>query len=147
MTPSTAHLEAARLLGVPTSEIRDVTDSPAGRVIVTSDGVSYLDCIEPDGAGRTGLMYLAAPTEKYSGAFPVYTAPAPAEDGAAAPDNDDATPKVAALAAAIVEAKAPAKKERAALAKKAAGLGITVTRDMDAAALAAAIADAEAAAQ
>lgn len=141
MTPPTARLEAARLLGVPTREISDVTDSPAGRVITTTDGVSYLDCIEPDGAGITGLMYLAAPTEKYSGAFPVYTAPAPAEGDPAPAEGTAAA--AAPTAGAVAEAKAPAKKERAALAKKAAGLGITVTRDMDADAIAAAIAAAE----
>jgi hypothetical protein len=71
------HTTAAARLGVPVSEVRDVLPHEAGQVIVTTDGVTYIDvpADRPDGAGKSGLMYLSAPTEKYSDAFPVYTAP------------------------------------------------------------------------
>lgn len=67
---------AAELLGVPEREILGVDDSPAGPVIRTS-GVAYVVVPDdqPDGAGKTGLMYLAAPVERYTDSFPVYTAP------------------------------------------------------------------------
>lgn len=71
------HTTAAARLGLPESEIRDVTAHEAGTVIVTTDGIAYLDvpADRPDGAGKTGLMYLAAPHDRYGDAFPVYTAP------------------------------------------------------------------------
>lgn len=75
---------AAARLGIPVHELVDVLDSPAGTVYVTADGQSYVDVVEPDGAGATGLMFLAAPTERYADTFPVYTAPEPDED-----DGDD----------------------------------------------------------
>lgn len=69
---------AAELLGLPVREVLSCDDTPAGLVIVTSDGVSYVLVPEdrPDGAGATGLMYLAAPTDPYNGSFPLYTMPA-----------------------------------------------------------------------
>ena len=74
--------DAAALLGVPVAEVRSVDPSPAGDVIVTIDGVAYVVVPEetPDGAGRSGVMYLAAPHERYGDAFPVYTAPADPDD-------------------------------------------------------------------
>lgn len=134
--PTMLLVEAAHLLGVPTSEIRSVAASPAGLVMSTSDGVSYIHCTDPDGAGQTGLLYLAAPTEKYTGSFPVYVspieppaAPAPADDPPPPPAPDPAP---------------AAKATRADLAKQAAALGLTVTRRMTIADLEKAIADHEA---
>lgn len=59
--------DAAVQLGIPAGEVRDVFDAPAGDVAVTADGLSYV-CVpedQPDGAGQTGWMLLAAPHEKY----------------------------------------------------------------------------------
>ena len=55
----------------------DVTDSPAGTVITTFDGVAYLVVPDdqPDADGQRGLMFLAAPHENYGGTFPVYAGP------------------------------------------------------------------------
>lgn len=73
-------IEAAARLGVPVAEVADVLDHELGPVIVTTDGVSYVDVADPDGAGATGLMFLAAPHTEYRGGFPVYTAPEPLDD-------------------------------------------------------------------
>lgn len=71
------HIEAAARLGLPVSEIRDVNDSPAGDIVVTTDGVAYIVVPEdnPDSEGKTGLMYLSAPHDRYGDTFPVYAAP------------------------------------------------------------------------
>ncbi|MCU1356390.1 MAG: hypothetical protein JWM89_1808 [Acidimicrobiales bacterium] len=75
--PNMNRTEAAELLGMKPDEVADVLDSPAGDVIVTRDGVKMIDVDEahPDAEGKHGLMFLEAPTEKYSGLFPVYAAP------------------------------------------------------------------------
>lgn len=71
------HIEAAARLGLPVTEIRDVNDSPAGDIVVTTDGVAYIVVPDdnPDSEGKTGVMYLAAPHERYADVFPVYAAP------------------------------------------------------------------------
>lgn len=67
--------EAAELLSMPEREIIDVADSPAGDLITTVGGTVLVNCVEPDAEGKTGLMFLAAPTATYGGAFPVYAQP------------------------------------------------------------------------
>jgi len=71
---------AAKLMGAHLDEIVDVEDAPAGTVIKHRDGTTYLhvdpDGGMPDGDGKTGLMFLAAPHDNYAGTFPVYTMPA-----------------------------------------------------------------------
>lgn len=72
--------DAAVLLGVPEREITAVhADAAVGPVIVTSDGVEYVVRDEPDADGKTGVMFLRAPSGmhdpdgNYTGTFPVYT--------------------------------------------------------------------------
>lgn len=73
--------DAAVLLGVPEREITAVHDAAVGPVIVTSDGVEYVVRDEPDAEGKTGLMFLRAPSGmhdpdgNYTGTFPVYASP------------------------------------------------------------------------
>lgn len=69
--------EAAKRLGVPVDEVKEVADSPAGTLITTFDGVRYVDVPEdhPDDDGAYGIMLLSAPTPAYGGAFPVYAQP------------------------------------------------------------------------
>lgn len=64
----------AEKLGMKTTEITRITDSPVGTVIVTFDGVAMIDVPEtnPDGAGRSGLMLLAVPGNG-GYALPVFT--------------------------------------------------------------------------
>jgi hypothetical protein len=103
--------QAAARLGIKEREVRDVLDSPAGVVIVTTDGVSYIDVPEdrPDVDGKTGLMFLSAPKEGYSYAFPIFAQPEPepeaGEDLEPAPgdepgDNGDAEGSEGAIALA-----------------------------------------------
>lgn len=68
---------AAARLGLPESEIRETYEHEAGPVIVTKDGIAYIDvpADQPDGEGKTGVMYLSAPHDRYGDAFPVYAAP------------------------------------------------------------------------
>jgi hypothetical protein len=82
---------AARLLGVPRSEISEVTDAPAGDVIVTEDAARYVVVPDdqPDARGKTGLMYLVAPTTGYTGSFPVYAQPGAVATDAAEPEPQD----------------------------------------------------------
>lgn len=68
-------IEAAALLGIPESEVNDVFDSPAGDVIVTKDGCSYVYVTGGDAEGKTGVMFLAKPWPDYVGPFPVYAGP------------------------------------------------------------------------
>lgn len=89
MTAPTAHLDAARLLGIPVREIADVGDSPAGTLITTTDGVIYVHVPEeaPDADGKSGLMYLAKPHSNDAPVgFPVFAQEtdedAPTEDAA-----------------------------------------------------------------
>lgn len=82
---------AAAELGLPADDIADVFDSPAGTVVVTrGDGLSYVKLDQPDGAGQTGWVFLAAPHDRYAGPFPVYVSPEPldADETAATPEAD-----------------------------------------------------------
>lgn len=85
--------EAAQLLGMKESEVVAVTGSPAGDLITTVDGTVLVYCFAPDADGKTGLMFLAAPTEHYGGSFPIYAQP-----GA---DADELRAQVAKTAAEI----------------------------------------------
>lgn len=69
--------EHAARLGIATAELVDVEDSPAGIVYTCRDGSRLVDvpADRPDAGGRTGLMFLVAPTENYRGSFPVYEQP------------------------------------------------------------------------
>lgn len=69
--------EAARALSIEEAEVRQVSDSPAGPIVQTTDGVLYVIVPEesPDADGKTGLMFLAAPHPRYNGPFPVYSQP------------------------------------------------------------------------
>lgn len=69
--------EAAKLLSIEESEVHDVADSPAGTVVKTHDGATYIIVPEdnPDAEGRHGVMFLAAPHKNYGGTFPVYANP------------------------------------------------------------------------
>ena len=166
-------ITAATVLGVPTSEIASVDDSPAGDVVVTTDGVAYLIVPEdrPDGAGRTGLMFLAAPHEGYVGPFPVYTMPADEEPVVADPSDEGEREPVELSREELVEharqlgievgarwgdkriaeaidaalAERAATEARAVLLVRALELGVDDADMLDDEALAAAIADAEAA--
>lgn len=133
MTAPTAHLDAARTLGVPVTEISDVADSPAGTIIVTVDGASYVDvpADRPDSEGKTGLMFLAAPKEKYSGSFPVYAAPV-----------EDDEPQPAKRAAAAVTAAVAQSRQQ--LVDRAKELGLTINGRTKTENIAALIAAAEA---
>lgn len=116
MTKPTAHLDAARTLGVPVEEILDVAPSPAGTIIATTDGATYVDVPDdrPDNDGKTGLMFLVPPTETYTGSFPVYAQSVPAEGS-----------KPAVQAAAAVTAVVD--QSRKALVDRAKELGLTIT--------------------
>lgn len=83
------HTSAASRLGIPMSEIADVYPHEVGDVIVTADGVSYVDvpADRPDGEGKTGLMYLSAPHDRYSDSFPVYAAPEVLDDSEVSRDG------------------------------------------------------------
>lgn len=76
MSQTTNH-DAARLLGMKTSEIASVEDTDAGVVIGTTDGVYTIVVPEdhPDAEGKTGPMYYGAPSNPYRGSAPVYAAP------------------------------------------------------------------------
>ena len=138
MTAPTSHLHAARTLGVPVTEISDVASSPAGTVIVTTDGVSYIDVPagKPDSEGKSGLMYLSAPGETYTGSFPVYALPA---------DDDTAKPATAAAAAVTAATKSAAAAERGPLVARAKELGLKINGRTKTETIAQLIADAEAA--
>ena len=163
-------ITAAAVLGVPTSEVARVDDSPAGDVVVTTDGCAYIVVPDdrPDGAGQTGLMFLSAPHEHYAGAFRVYTAPAddvPVEPAAdvetrdtGAPTRDELLEQARELGIEVnarwgdkrlIEAIDTARAEQAAfearaeLLVKALELGVEDADALDDEALAAAIADAQ----
>lgn len=126
----TDRIELARSLGIKADEIEDVTEGPAGLVIATTDGATYIDvpADNPDAEGKSGLMFLSAPSDPYSGEFPVFATEADVEadvetaqdgDGAAAggeldvPDGSvadvlgwvDDSPERAAAALDVEEAK------------------------------------------
>lgn len=105
--------EATALLGAAAGEIVDVVEEAFGHVIKHRDGSSYVAVAadKPDAAGKTGLMYLTAPTPTYEGTFPVFApsagapdpAPAPPEpaaDQVPAPDTAPEAPAAAETAAA-----------------------------------------------
>lgn len=119
---------AAARLGLPESEIRETYEHEAGPVIVTKDGIAYIDVPAdiPDGEGKTGVMYLSAPHDRYGDAFPVYAAPELLDDDVVVRD----TPVVT----------------KADLVARAKELGIDATGKWGEPKLLKAIADAEAAA-
>ena len=93
--------DAAELLGVPESEIVEVLDGPAGDLISTTDGQTYvhLPADSPDASGRSGLMFLQPPHDGYIGPFPVYdgtVTTAPVVDDGAKPRRRQRNPKAAA---------------------------------------------------
>ncbi len=130
---------AALRLGVPVAEIADVLDSPAGLVYVTTDGQSYVDVVEPDGAGRTGLMYVSAPWEHYSDTFPVYTAPVDDDDLEPITDGERITEPVVPTGD-----RDPVAVEYDLLVARARDLGIKFRKNASSARLAELIAAAEA---
>ena len=69
--------EAAELLSIEEAEVHDVAESSAGTCVKTHDGVTYIIVPQdnPDAEGKFGVMFLAAPTERYGGTFPVYANP------------------------------------------------------------------------
>lgn len=84
---------ACQLLGCSSSELVDVLDSPAGPVFRMSDGNRYINVAEdtPDADGKSGLMFLEAPSANYQGQMAVFVnspevvaAADDAEDGASA---------------------------------------------------------------
>lgn len=80
--------DAARLIGMAEREVVDFEDSPAGPVIRTVDGNTYVvvDADDPQYDAKTkGVMFLVPPTERYKGTFPVYANP-PADDQPSARD-------------------------------------------------------------
>lgn len=95
--------DGARLLKVPEDEVALVEDSPAGTIVTTTDGARYVHADEPDADGKTGLMFLVAPSPNYHGPFPVYTQPGPApaenvkdperpdDPGTVVPEGNEAT--------------------------------------------------------
>jgi len=67
--------QAAARLGIPTHELAEVYETPAGWVFVHVNGVRYIDCSRFDVHGRTGLMFLVPPHPHYKGVFPVFANP------------------------------------------------------------------------
>ena len=136
MTAPTAHLDAARRLGIPPSEVADVETSPAGTIITTTDGARYIDVptSSPDGEGKTGLMFLVAPTESYGGSFPVF---------ALADDGETVETAIIAAATEVTSAAEPVTEGKAELTDKAIALGITVRKSWTAERIAQAIAEHE----
>lgn len=78
--------EAARALGMKEREIALVTDTEAGRVIQTVDGVAMIvvPADRPDAAGQTGVLHFPTPRHPASrnprvGTYADPAGPAPAE--------------------------------------------------------------------
>lgn len=89
--------DGARALSIEENEVEAVADSPAGLIVVTTDGVRYIvvDEDNPDAAGRCGVMFLVPPKLPYHGTFPVYSQPGiPAEDLVEPVDPDERVPDV-----------------------------------------------------
>lgn len=80
--------DVARELGMKPSELIDVEDTDAGRIIRCTDGTTLIDvpADAPDADEKTGLMFLAAPTPSYTGDFPIYAQPV--EDDVVDPDGN-----------------------------------------------------------
>jgi len=111
---------AAELLGHPAHEVADVTETPAGTVVVMHAGHAYIVVSKdrPDGAGRHGVMYHKAPKPGYSGSFPVYT-PTPEERATTAKaEAKDAAESKAESKAEAAEPKAKADEEPVPARKK-----------------------------
>lgn len=74
--------EAAAALNIRPAEVADVEDSPGGPVITTTDGVRYIVVPDdqPDAAGLSGVMLLAAPNDTGSWPMAVYSQPGAGED-------------------------------------------------------------------
>ncbi len=74
--------QAAARLGIPTRELVEVIDTPAGTVFVHADGSRLIDvpADTPDGDGKTGLMFFTLPHARYKGVFPVYVQPLEADE-------------------------------------------------------------------
>ncbi len=72
---------AAHIMNCPEHEIIAVADSPAGDMITTFDGNTFVVVPDdaPDFDGKTGLMFLVPPVppngRPYVGDFPVFTNP------------------------------------------------------------------------
>lgn len=66
--------DGARALSISADEVALVNDDDRGLIVVTTDGVQYIvvDEDHADSQGRHGVMYLVAPSPRYSGSFPVY---------------------------------------------------------------------------
>lgn len=75
--------QAAARLGIPTRELAEVLDTPAGTVYVHADGSRLIDVPGdvPDAEGKAGLMFFTLPHARYKGVFPVYAPPLDDEDG------------------------------------------------------------------
>ena len=63
-----SNAQAAAVLGLPVHEVDFVADSPAGTVITTADGASYLRT-------AAGELLFVNPPPNYSGPLAVYTPP------------------------------------------------------------------------
>lgn len=74
MSKTPTNAAAAKRLGIPEDEVRAVSVEDAGLVVTTTDGQTYIDVPEdqPDANGKTGLMFLVAPSQTYNGSFPVF---------------------------------------------------------------------------
>ncbi|MDO8391053.1 MAG: hypothetical protein Q7V57_11235 [Actinomycetota bacterium] len=95
MSKLPSRAEACALLGCADRELVTIDDSPAGVIYRMADGTALIDVVQPDAAGKTGLMFAHAPAldggREYSGSFPVF-APfpddAPARKRRAKPSDD-----------------------------------------------------------
>jgi hypothetical protein len=65
MTAPTANLNAARMLGVPVTEIASVDEHEAGQLVITADGQGYV-------LAAGDVAYAWPPTTRYAGTFPVW---------------------------------------------------------------------------
>lgn len=92
MIELTSTAQAATFLGVKATEVDDVLESPAGPVIVMATGVTYVVVPDdqPDGDGKTGLMYLAKPNPDRHYDMGVYTPLAEQEPEADEEGDDEA---------------------------------------------------------
>lgn len=64
---------AAEVMGLPVSEVVEVLESPAGPVVTTKDGVSYVLDRSDKSRGDDGTWkYLAKPSEKYNDTLAVF---------------------------------------------------------------------------
>lgn len=89
--------DGARALRIEDREVANVLDAPAGMVVQTTDGVTYVVVPEdrPDADGKTGVMFLVPPTDRYRGTFPVYSQPREVAADTPIDPGDPALPSVA----------------------------------------------------